>query len=120
GWGRHLSRLWNKFAPATAEAADWPVSVLELGAGTCPFASRKVFPRGARVVYTDLSPFMLRQDGKSRGRAAANALALPFKSDNGRGPFQLCLMIYDAVNYLMREEDVSRCLSEALRVLAPG
>jgi SAM-dependent methyltransferase len=48
-------------------------------------------------------------------RVAANALALPFK-----GPFDICLMVYDAINYLMREEDVARCLEESLRVLAPG
>src|SRR6185436_13834315 len=36
------------------------------------------------------------------------------------GSFQVCLMIYDAVNYLMHEEDVSRCFAEVLRVLEPG
>lgn len=46
---------------------------------------------------------------------AANALALPFK-----GPFDLCLMVYDAFNYLMTEADAIRCLSEARRVLSPG
>jgi SAM-dependent methyltransferase len=119
GWGRHLSRLWNKFGSE-------PSAILELAAGTCPFASRRVYPRGARVVYTDLSPFMLRRDGaaadaRSGGSArtlqkvAANAMALPFKSS-----FDLCVMIYDALNYLMFEDDVLRCLSEALRVLEPG
>jgi hypothetical protein len=29
-------------------------------------------------------------------------------------------MVYDAFNYLMTEEDATRCLSEARRVLAPG
>lgn len=109
-WGRHLARLWRR------SGAD-PSSILELGSGTCPFSRRDVFPAGAKVVYSDLSPFMLGYaDGSANGgRVAANALALPFK-----GPFQLCLMVYDAFNYLMTEEDVLRCLSEARRVLAPG
>jgi SAM-dependent methyltransferase len=48
-------------------------------------------------------------------RVAANALSLPFK-----GHFDLCLMVYDALNYLMDDEDVDRCFRETLRVLAPG
>lgn len=113
GWGRHLARLWRRFG------AD-PRSVLEIGSGTCPFARRSVFPKGARVVYSDLSPFMLSRaaegpDAVEAARVAANALSLPFK-----GPFDLCLMIYDAFNYLMTEDDVARCLAEVRRVLRPG
>ena len=106
-WGRHLARLWRKFGKD-------PRSVLELAAGTCPFAARKVFPSGARVIHSDLSPYML---ARTTGgvRVAANALALPFK-----GPFQVCAMIYDAFNYLAREEDVSRCFAETFRVLDAG
>lgn len=111
-WGRHLARLWGRFGPE-------PASVLELGAGTCPFARRGAYPARARVVYTDLSPHMLVRaaDGAAPAppiRAAANALALPFKS-----PFQLCVMIYDALNYLLSEEDVLACFREVRRVLAP-
>jgi ubiquinone/menaquinone biosynthesis C-methylase UbiE len=109
-WGRYLARLWKKGGIA-------PKSVLELAAGTCPFARRDVFPPEALVCYTDLSPFMLaRAPALSPDlRVAANALALPFK-----GPFDLCLMIYDAFNYLMEEKDAARCLREAYRVLRPG
>lgn len=109
-WGRHLARLWRRFGSE-------PSSILELGSGTCPFSRREVFPAGAKVVYSDLSPFMLGHADKSSGggRVAANALALPFK-----GPFQVCIMVYDAFNYLMTEEDVERCLTEVHRVLAEG
>ncbi|HLP41020.1 MAG TPA: methyltransferase domain-containing protein, partial [Fibrobacteria bacterium] len=98
-----------------------PASVLELGAGTCPFARRSVFPSRARVVHTDLSPFMLARaaDGNPGGArptlVAANALSLPFK-----GSFDLVVMVYDAINYVMTENDLLRCLREARRVLAPG
>lgn len=109
-WGRYLGRLWKKHGSA-------PRKILELGAGTCPFARRDVFPPEAMVVYSDLSPFMLSQAPvlSPDSRVAANALALPFK-----GPFDLCLMVYDALNYLMDDEDVDRCFRETLRVLAPG
>ena len=109
-WGRYLSRAWKKLGLE-------PASILELGAGTCPFARRDVFPPSARVIYSDLSPFMLSRAPtlSPDARVAANALALPFK-----GPFDLCLMVYDALNYLMDEDDVARCLREVKRVLAPG
>jgi SAM-dependent methyltransferase len=109
-WGRYLARVWKK------HGAD-PVRILELGAGTCPFARRDVYPPRARVTYSDLSPFMLSQAPalSPACRVAANALSLPFK-----GGFDLCLMVYDAINYLMEEEDLSRCLRETARVLAPG
>lgn len=114
-WGRHLARLWRRFG-------DEPAAILELGSGTCPFFRRSVFPPGSRVVYSDLSPFMLGRaaDGADGGdggprRVAANALSLPFK-----GPFDVCLMVYDALNYLMTEQDVARCFREARRVLSAG
>lgn len=110
GWGRYLARLWKK---GDLE----PRLILELGAGTCPFARRAVFPAEAKVIYSDLSPYMLARAPALAPdlRAAANALALPFKSG-----FDLCLMVYDAFNYLMDEADAARCLAEAHRVLRPG
>jgi ubiquinone/menaquinone biosynthesis C-methylase UbiE len=109
-WGRYLSRLWKK-------SGVKPERILELAAGTCPFARRDVFPPEAKVVYTDLSPFMLTRAPvlSPDMRIAANALNLPFK-----GRFDLVLMIYDAMNYLMDEADLARCLREVKRVLAPG
>ncbi len=131
GWGRYLGRLWRKYGKE-------PRAILELGAGTCAFARREVYPAKAQVVYSDLSPYMLAQAHDVRvkppraaasapgmphskevsappTRVAANALNLPF-----RGPFSLCVMLYDAVNYLMAEDDFLRCLRECLRVLEPG
>ncbi len=106
-WGRHLAKLWRKYGSE-------PTSILELGAGTCPFARREVYPSTAKVVYTDLSPFMLTQahDIHSIQRVAANALALPFRSR-----FQLCVMIYDAINYLIEDQDLRTTLNQVHQVL---
>lgn len=97
-----------------------PRSILEMGAGTCPFGRLRIFPADARVVYSDLSPYMLQHGALAAPdvpmtRAAANVLALPFKSG-----FELCIMVSDALNYLMTEKDVLNCFREAHRVLAPG
>lgn len=109
-WGRYLVKLWRKFGQD-------PKTVLEIGSGTCPFARREMYPAEARVYYSDLSQYMLAQahDVAANKRVAANALALPF-----RGPFELCVMIYDAINYLMEAEDVTRCLEEVFRILRPN
>jgi ubiquinone/menaquinone biosynthesis C-methylase UbiE len=109
-WGRYLEKLWRRFE------VD-PKTILEIGAGTCPFARRKVYPAGAKVIYSDLSPFMLERanDVAPKVRVAANALALPFKAR-----FKMCVMVYDAINYLMEEDDIARCFGQALRVLDKG
>ncbi len=109
-YGRYLFRLLAK------HGAD-PKQILELGAGTCPLARDRIFPHGIKVVYSDLSPAMLSQAPADPpiSRVAADAMALPFK-----GPFDLCLMVYDGINYLLEKELVLRCLAEAFRVLAPG
>ena len=115
-WGRYLARLWRRFG---AE----PSSILELGSGTCPFSRREVFPAGAKVVYSDLSPFMLGHAARAAARPGGGG---PPRGRQRPGPAlqgplpDLCLMVYDAFNYLMTEEDVARCLAEARRVLAAG
>lgn len=110
-WGHYLQKVWRKYGQE-------PSSILELGAGTCPFARRDIFPSSSTVIYTDLSPFMLGQahDVKTaKNRVACNALALPFKNR-----FQLCVMVYDAINYLMTDDNISQCFEEVARVLEPG
>ena len=70
------------------------------------------------MVYSDLSPRMLAHAAAGTPnlkRAAADAMALPFK-----GLFDICIMVMDALDYLLQEEDVLRCLKEVLRVLEPG
>jgi SAM-dependent methyltransferase len=107
--GRHLASVIAAFAPQ----AD---KFLELGAGTCPLARHSAFPKSATVVFSDLSPQMLARAGFiSSSRVAADARALPFN-----GYFDVCVMVMDALNYLLEEESVLRCFSETLRALKPG
>lgn len=110
-WTRHLRSLWRKY-----HGVKPPERVLEIAAGTCPFAADPLFPK-ALTVYTDLNAGMLRaaQPGKAIARAACDIRALPFKE-----PFDLALMVYDSFNYLLTEEDILKSLAEAHRLLKPG
>ena len=118
GWALHLKALWR-----TYHGAKPPARILEIAAGTCPFASNPIFPN-AFTVFTDLSPTMLRTATRtapgavhelSPRRIACDAQNLPFKK-----PFDLAVMIYDSLNYLLQPEDVLRAMKETHRVLQPG
>ncbi len=128
-WGRYLQKVWQKMGvdaksdvkgasksdlKANENHQSKNLKILELGAGTCPFARREVYPSEATVIYSDLSPYMLNQahDVAKNNRVAANVLALPFKSS-----FHLCIMIYDAINYLMDENDIEKTFQEVFRLL---
>ncbi len=115
GWARHLRRLWR----SVRGRGTSPSRVLEIAAGTCRLASPPLFP-GAFAVHSDLSPAMLaeaaRRNGNPPSRAACDARALPFRPES----FDLALMVYDSLNYLLRAEDVRRAMDEAFRALAPG
>jgi SAM-dependent methyltransferase len=107
---RHLESIIARFSPH-------PGKILELGAGSCPLARHSAYPASAMSVFSDLSPRMLARaaEGDALMRAAADAGTLPFK-----GPFDVCVMVMDALNYLLEEKDVSGCFREVLRVLEPG
>ncbi|MFC1585070.1 class I SAM-dependent DNA methyltransferase [Fibrobacterota bacterium] len=107
-WTEYLRSLWKKHHIR-------PKTVLELGAGTCNFMMAGLYSSSMRVIFTDLSWYMLLQaKGKAEVRCAAvNALSLPFT-----GTFDVCLMLYDSINYLRSADDLEQCLKEVHRVLA--
>ena len=109
GWGRHLRTLWR-----TYHGTKPPERVLELAAGTCPFAATPLFPK-AFAVYMDLNAAMLRSSAGNPPRAVCDMRSLSVKA-----PFDLALTIYDSFNYLLNPEDVLTSLKEVHRVLKPG
>jgi ubiquinone/menaquinone biosynthesis C-methylase UbiE len=127
GWARHLRGLWR----SVRGRGKAPRRLLEIAAGTCRLAATPLFPDARRTfsVHTDLSHRMLAAANR-RGNAGANnhlplppphraacdARALPFHD----GSFDLALMVYDSLNYLMRPGQVQDAFDEAFRVLAPG
>jgi SAM-dependent methyltransferase len=113
GWAHHIRALWR-----TYHGIKPPQRVLELAAGTCPFASPALFPK-AFAVYSDLSPSML-----GRAPFGANAPPLRIACDSRalsvKAPFDLVLMIYDSLNYLTEPDGVLSTMQEAHRVLRSG
>jgi SAM-dependent methyltransferase len=118
GWAAHFRGLWR----GAQGNRKPPGRLLELAAGTCRFASPPLFP-GAFAVHTDLSLDMLRHAAPGTLRVVCDARALPFKDADPKrkaGSFDLVLMAYDSLNYLMRPEEVVKALEEAKRLLRPG
>ncbi len=111
-WSRHIARLCRHYGLE-------PRHILEIASGTAPFKGLPPFPR-ARMILSDLSPSMLRiarrgETSPNRDLVAADGMALPFK-----GGFDLCLMIYDSINYLLDEEEISLMLNQVHAQLVPG
>ena len=104
---------------AARVAADAPMRVLEIAAGTGALTRElaRVLPAQARIVATDLSPAML-DVAKSRGTARAvewsqaDALQLPFDD----GTFDAVACQFGAMFF----PDRPRGYAEARRVLAPS
>jgi SAM-dependent methyltransferase len=113
GWIRHLRTLWRKY-----QGSKPPGRILEIAAGTCPFASSPLFP-GAFTVYTDQSPSMLRIASPSGAQTVPLRVACDARSLPLREPFDLAVMIYDSFNYLLHPEDILRSLREIKQILRP-
>jgi len=94
-----------------------PKRILEIGSGTCPFASENLFKNADITVFSDISMAMLKQADLNRieKKVLCDGTVLPF-SEN----FDFCLMIYDTFNHLTKEEEVEKCFTEVHRVLKSG
>ncbi|MHC1737487.1 MAG: class I SAM-dependent methyltransferase [Ignavibacteriaceae bacterium] len=82
------------------------------GEGNISFYFEKEF---GNYILTDLSHAMLKFSESTLPRVACDMRALPFKSK-----FDLVLMIFDSINYLMTKKDLEIAFSEISSILAPG
>jgi len=94
-----------------------PKQILEIGSGTCLFASKNFIRNADFTVFSDFSLPMLRQADpkRAKNKVQCDGTFLPFNEN-----FDFCLMIYDTINHLTEEKDVAKCLQEVYRVLKSG
>ena len=95
--------------------------ILELACGTGTLTADLAI-RGYDITAPDISPDMvgiardkLAERGCSATLAVASMTDVPLT-----GPYDAVICLYDAVNYLTREEDVVRAAKEMSRLTAPG
>ena len=125
-WADYVTDLLLEHAPDTR-------SILELGCGTGTLAlalqerAEEVTgtPAGFEYLATDASAEMIRvARAKARlaGRAAGNVTfeVADFASTEAPRPVDAVLLLYDGLNYLLKEEEVARMLARVAAVLRPG
>ncbi len=112
-WSQHVQNIWEKHNLK-------PKNMLELASGTCSFSSQDLFSKFSNIVCSDLAYSMLKgyagQGQKIRGLVQSDAQFSPFKKNS----FDLCIMMYDSINYLLEEEHVGQCFSEIYNLLEKG
>lgn len=112
--GRRDVAFWQSLARRTRGR------ILELGAGTGRLTLPLVKVAGRRVVGIDRSmPMLARAVAKTKGASRlvlGDIRDLPFED----AMFKLAIAPYGMLQSLTRERDLTRALSEAARVLAPG
>jgi SAM-dependent methyltransferase len=112
-WALYIESLLSEHAP---EATD----VLELGCGTGRFARELAGCRDIRYLGADASPNMIRV---ARDRDHSSDLdfdVLDFRRFELERRFDVVILLYDGLNYLLEEEDIGKVLSVAQNHLRPG
>jgi SAM-dependent methyltransferase len=118
---------WADYVLDLLDAHDArPRSVLELGCGTGSLALEVVERLGkVRFLATDRSPAMIRVARAKAKTLGRSALTLRFDvadftdfAFNER--FDVGLLLYDGLNYLLDDADVAALLARAHDALAPG
>jgi SAM-dependent methyltransferase len=125
-WADYVLDLLLEHAPDTR-------SILELGCGTGSLALALQeradeitdAPAGFEYLATDASPEMIRvARAKARlaGRAAGNLTfeVASFTSAIAPRPVDAVLLLYDGLNYLLEEQEVTALLERVASVLRPG
>ncbi len=114
-WAEHVQTLLLQQHPN-------PRAILELGCGTGSFAIEFALLGDYDYSGTDASPEMIRV---ARAKAAAEGIPIRFEvadftSYSVQAPVDIVILLYDGLNYLLREDQVRAMLSCTYRALRKG
>lgn len=104
------------------EFAREPETVLELGCGTASFALEFAEMIGAHYLATDASPSMIRvaREKATMFGAAIDLDVADFRSIEVDRTYDLVLLLYDGINYLLTPRAVETALACIRNTLAPN
>ncbi len=112
-WALYIESLLSIHAP---EATD----VLELGCGTGRFAHELVRCRTVRYLGTDASPDMIRVARERAPSSHVEFEIMDFRRFALGRQFDVVILLYDGINYLLDEREIEQVFSAARRHLRPG
>jgi len=106
-WAEYLYMILKPHVPPNP-------NVLEIagGEGNIAFYLEKEYNS---YLLTDLSHEMLQRSESNLQKTVCDVRALPFKMQ-----FDLVLMIFDSINYLLTKKDLEAAFRNAAKVLKPG
>ena len=99
-----------------------PKSILDLACGTGNMSERFA-AKGALVTGIDISPFMIEQ---ARAKASAHKLPIQYFTQDAAelylpaGEFDLCVSLFDSLNYIVSPERLSEAIRRVAAHLTPG
>lgn len=114
-WAAYLAGLISHFAPR-------PERVLELGCGTGNITYPLLHHLDTNFLATDVSTEMLAV-ARSKKRATDDRLRfeeMDFRNIRVDGSFDVVLLVYDGVNYLLDAAEVARLVESVSSLLNPG
>jgi len=106
-WAEYLFMILHPYVKTNPRVIE-----IAGGEGSIAFYLQKEY---GSYVLTDLSHAMLNISETDLPKVACDVRALPFKSK-----FDLALMIFDSINYLLTKKDLETAFTTISSILAPG
>jgi len=103
GWADYLERVFRRFGLK-------PRSVLDVACGT-GIPTMLLARRGYRMTGVDRSPEMLAVLESKRGDLPVRTVRADIRDFHVPEPADAAICLYDSMNYLLVEEDLTRCFA---------
>ncbi|MEO0085041.1 MAG: class I SAM-dependent methyltransferase [candidate division WOR-3 bacterium] len=111
-WVDYVERIFRRFRVE-------PKTVLDVACGT-GIPTVLLAERGYRLTGVDKSPEMLKVLEAKRGNLPIATVRADIREFAVPEPLDAAISLYDSINYLLVEEDLSRCFGCVRRALVPG